>query len=173
MTGLDPRTVLRTAAAVVAAIAAVLTIYAVNTIDRCSKKMQDRVADTRKYANYSRALQEDERAAAHNAAAIKMFEALPDPHPVQLADLLKRSLSGEKYEISEQPSQATIEGWQVIRREVTLPEIQLAKLGAFLTTAETQRPPWKLVSCRIVPIGARSGTGRVSLTLDALEKVEP
>lgn len=163
MTALDPRKALRAASVAVVVVAVVLTVNAVRTLGAAGIKLKE-------YVGYSEDVREEEKAAARSAAAVRMFAALPDPHPVPLAELLKRSLSGDKYEIVERSAEPTIEGWQSMRREVTLPEIQLARLGAFLTVVETQRPPWRLMSCRIVATGAQGGTGRVSLTFDALEK---
>lgn len=144
-------------------IAIAMAFNAIRTLQDCSRRLKE-------YVGYSAEVREEEKADANSAAAIRMFEELPDPHPVPLADLLKKSLAGDKYEIVERPVDTTIEGWQALRREVTLPEMQLARLGAFLGVVVTQRPPWCLVSCRITSTGPQGGTGRVSLTFDAMEK---
>lgn len=166
MTAPDSRHVLRWIAVAVILAAVVLAFRAVSTIMDCSVRLKE-------YVGYSIAVREEEKTDATSAAAIRMFEELPDPHPVPLADLLKKCLPGDKYEIVERPADPTVEGWQSMRREVTLPEIQLARLGAFLCVVETQRPPWRLMSCRIASTGPQGGTGRVSLIFDALEKTSP
>ncbi|MEI6971746.1 MAG: hypothetical protein WCL44_09540 [bacterium] len=163
MTALDPRPALRSISIAVVIVAVALGFNTIRTLGTCSSKLKE-------YVSYAEEAGEAEKAAARSAAAVAMFDSLPDPRPVPLADLLKKSLSGDKYEIVERPAEPTIEGWQATRREVTLPEIQLARLGDFLAVVETQRPPWRLVSCKITPTGSQGGMGRVSLTLDALEK---
>lgn len=166
MTAPDSITALRAASAAVMVVAIALTLNAIGTLGNRFRTLEE-------FVGYSKEVREDEKAVERSVAAIRMFEALPDPHPVPLADLLKKSFAGDKYEIVERPAEPTIDGWQALRREVTLPEIQLAKLGEFLAVAETQRPPWRLVSCRIISTGAQGGAGRVSLTFDALEKTQP
>ncbi|MEI6808473.1 MAG: hypothetical protein WCN95_07100 [bacterium] len=163
MTAPDSKLALRWVSAVIIVIAVALAFNAVNTLLDLSRRLKE-------YVGYSIDVREEEKADASSAAAIRMFEELPDPHPVPLADLLKKSFSGDKFEIVEKPADPTVEGWQTLRREVTLPEIQLARLGAFLGVVVTQRPPWRLVSCRIASSGPQGGTARVSLTFDAMEK---
>lgn len=166
MTKPDSKTALWASATVVIAVAALLTLHSVRTLSNCSARLKEYVA----YSAEARSL---EKVTVSSAAAIRMFEALPDPHPVSLADLMKKSLAGDKYEITEQSAQPVIQGWIAQRRDVTLQDIKLSRLGAFLSEAEAARPPWRMISCRIISTGPEGGTGRVSLTFEALEKAQP
>ena len=166
MTKLDSKTMLWASAIVVIVAAAGLSLYAVRALGDCSVRLKEYVA-------YSSEARELEKVTTGSASAIRMFEALPDPHPVSLADLMKKSLAGDKYEITEQTAQPAIQGWIAQRRDVTLQDIQLSKLAAFLADAEAARPPWRMISCRIISTGPEGGTGRVSLTFEALEKAQP
>ena len=122
------------------------------------------------YAGQMRQLEAPRQVWARSMAAIGVFEQLPNPHPVPVAQLLKEVLTSEKYSIQEPQSRPTIEGWAVRRIEVIFNEIELKKLADFLVRAESQRPPWRLVEGSISSLSNSGGSGRVSIVLEALDK---
>jgi len=141
----------------------IIAINATFAVQDCSAKL-------RAYSTYSTSVRDLGKSAARSAAAVQLFEALPNTAPVPLAELLKQALVGLKYDTTEQPSQTTIAGWTVRKMEVAFPEAELARIGAFVIQAESQKPPWRLVSCKIRSSTPSGGSGFVSIGLEALEK---
>ena len=155
-----------TAAILVLATGVVLAIDAGRTILDCTKRVKD-------YDDHLAQVRELERVASRDEAAVRAFEALETPHPPALADLLKDVFPGEKYETAEQPAQSAPGGWMVRHMDVTLVNVPLAGLGSFLAKAESQRPPWRLTSCRIRATSPAGGMAQLTLNLEALDKAGP
>ena len=151
-------------AAAVAAVAGILlTFAAAMRIRTCARGIKD-------YAGYAAQLQEVGKSADRCESAIRVFEAMDNPHPVPMAELLKEVLPGQKYDTIEQPTQPTIRGWTVRRIQLSFSDVQLGRLGEFLSTAESRRPPWRMISCRIRATNASGGTGQATLILESLDK---
>ena len=151
------------AAGLVAVLAVVIAVRSAFSIHESAQRLKE-------YSGYDAGARELEIVAGRSTAAIAMFAQLGAAQPAPLADLLKQSLGGQKYEIVEQASQPTIDGWIARRMEVTLPDVQFAQLGEFLAKAESQRPPWRLISCRIRATSQSGGKGQAWLTLEALDR---
>ncbi|MEM7393242.1 MAG: hypothetical protein AAF492_12930 [Verrucomicrobiota bacterium] len=96
------------------------------------------------------------------------FERLSETRPVDLGQLLDRTVPGLKARIRPDVARRAGGGWQTRTVRVEIDRIELDRLGVFLQQAESQRPPWRLVDCEIV--AADEGGGKVSLVLVALEK---
>ena len=160
------RNPLWSAAILVLAVGVILAVDAARTILDCSKRIRD-------YDDHLARVRELERVASRDEAAVRAFEALEAPHPRALADLLKEIFPGEKYETAEQPAQSAPAGWLVRHMDVTLVNVPLAGLGTFLAKAESQRPPWRLTSCRIRATSPAGGMAQLTLNLEALDKAAP
>lgn len=125
------------------------------------------------YAGYSARLADMEKAAERGAAAVRLFQELPDPRPVPVADLVRESLQGQKYDSFEQPQrETTVPGWALRQVEITFPEIELPRLAAFMARAEAQRPPWRVTAMTIRSLAQSGGIGHARLTLESLEKID-
>ena len=73
-----------TAAILILAVGVVLAVDAGRTILDCSKRIKD-------YDDHLAQVRELERVASRDEAAVHAFEALENPHPPALADLLKEA----------------------------------------------------------------------------------
>lgn len=104
--------------------------------------------------------------------AVGAFERLENPHPVPIRQLLRDSIGDEDYSSQAPPPRPKIKGWLVRQMDISFKDIELSKVAAFLERAEAQRPPWRLSRCVIHSSSASGGSGRVSFTLEALDKVK-
>lgn len=152
-------------------IAAAVTVIAGILLTAASAmRIRSSARTIREYAGYTAQLQEVSKSAWRGGSAIRVFEAMENPHPAPMADILKEVMPGQKYDAVEQPSQPTIPGWTVRRIQVSFVDVQLVKLGEFLSVAESRRPPWRMVSCRIRATSAAGGTGQATLILESMDK---
>lgn len=106
-------------------------------------------------------------------AAVKTFEALPQPIPVALTTLAARTVTNATPEIREREARELIPGWTLKQVEIVFTEISLAQLPVFLQAAETQRPPWRLTECNLTASRQSDGFGRALLVLEAIGRSQP
>lgn len=107
---------------------------------------------------------------ARDDAAVRMFESLTNAHPLPIEQLLEKVLPGRNYESREPPPRKTLEGWTARQLEVTFGEIELTNLAAFVSHAESLRPPWRVTACTVQVAPRTQGMARAVLTLEALDK---
>jgi hypothetical protein len=103
------------------------------------------------------------------AAAVQAYEALSNTAPTALAGLAA-AVTNATPEIRELESRPLDRGWTLTRAEVIFTEINLDQLPAFLRSAESQRPPWRLAECAIASSTKTDGFGRVVLIMEAVGK---
>lgn len=143
-----------------------LTVQSTLTWPRSARQLRGRIATLEQ-------LRELERAQGHDEEAVALFDRLPAKKPLALNELAAELLPGVQSSIRLRESRPAAAGWTVRNVEASFENVRLADLSRFLerALAASDRPPWRLVECSITasPQGG-AGTGRASLTLEALEK---
>ncbi|MBU0678565.1 MAG: hypothetical protein KJ626_10655 [Verrucomicrobia bacterium] len=109
---------------------------------------------------------------ANERAAVATYEALSSKTVVPLRDVLSEAGVSDKAEIRERDARPVSSGWTLRRMDVIFDELPLKGLGAFLSVAEKQRPPWQLVECHITASEKAGRDARVTLLMETLEKKE-
>ena len=122
----------------------------------------------RRAADYSKLLDLSARQ-EKVAAAEKTFEQLNRKHPVPMNDLVQSSLPGIRADIRPRDPAMLADGWLLRGADVTLDDIALVTAARFLSDAAAGRPPWRATESAVTASG-RPGTGRVSLSMEAVEK---
>ncbi len=114
-----------------------------------------------------RAIEADARA---EAARADLWRAGGWPPPLTV---LLRSAAAEAGEADVRPAgeETTSDGWRLRRQDVVWTDVRLSAVGRLIGEAEAQRPPWRLVGCRL-EAGPRPGFGAVTLTLAAAAPAE-
>ena len=87
-----------------------------------------------------------------------------------LASLATAAVTGAVAEIREIDARALGRGWTVKQTEVKFNDLSLNAIAGFLRSAETCRPPWRLVECVIVSSPKADGVGSVTLTMETLAR---
>ena len=142
-------------------LGAILVLHALATLSADLRRLERKTADL----GTLQKLAADWKA---NQQALLPFAELPAKQPVPLAELAAQNLSGVTPSIRQRETMPALAGWQVRRGELKC-ETSLAVLGKFLLAAASNRPPWRLTEFELAA-GSTSGTARVTLVLDALEK---
>jgi hypothetical protein len=156
---------LRFGAVITVSAGVLLMLTTLSTIRRNSQKLKTHAENIEK-------LQKLEHLSREARTAVRAFEQLPNPHPVPIRQLLRESIGDEKYNAQAPPPKSKIKGWLVQQMDISFTDIELSKVAAFLEKAEAQRPPWRLARCIVHSSSAAGGSGRVSFTLEALDKVK-
>ncbi len=103
-------------------------------------------------------------------AARKAFEAVKQPLPVGIDQLVNFFAKGAIPDIRNMDQENLDAGWVRRRAEVRFADITLEDLWMLLRQAESQRPPWRLLEIEIQASSTDTGRGRVVLTIEALER---
>mgnify|MGYP001766342341 CR=1 FL=1 len=143
-----------------------LTAQSVLTWPSCSRQVRGRLATLDQLRELERGLGRDEEAVA-------IFAKLPVKRPAALDDLVADGFPGVSSSVRQRESRPAAAGWTVRSMDISLEGARLADLSRFLekALASGERPPWRLVECGVTASAqGAAGTGRVSLTLEALEK---
>lgn len=115
-----------------------------------------------------RAVEAEQQAARRRLAVLR---ELPRPaRPAPLTQLAHEFTPGARPEILDRGAQALPDGWQARRMEMQYGEAALEAVGALLSAAAGQRPPWTLRACKIEASTRQAGCGRVTLRLESLER---
>ncbi len=122
-----------------------------------------KLADLQRIASYQESHEE-------KRDAVRAFDALPAQRPPELAPLLREHLPGIRAEVRRRETAAAWGDWQVHRMEVSLDDVPLERLGFFISLAETQRPPWRLIESNIRATDQRPGHARATVVFEALSK---
>jgi hypothetical protein len=136
----------------------------------------DRVRETRRTLSLKhgelRALQSLDSRARQNTEALQTYETLSRKQPVPLATLLKAHLSSNAPDAVRESQADLFQGWSLLKRDVSLTEVPLPDLMAFVVAAEsaTNRLPWCLEKCVIRASAQAAGYGQVQLVFEAFEK---
>ena len=112
-------------------------------------------------------------------AALNIFEQLPQKRPVDLADILKKTLPEYDVNDSRKSIIDSIPGWNIWRQEIVLRDVPIQKIIEFMHEAECSgrrgaeniRPPWRADRCIIRSSSSVPGSGQVILQMEALEHV--
>ena len=115
-------------------------------------------------------LQAVRRVADRYHAAVRAFEALPNAAPAALAGLAAAVVTNAVPDLRELESRALDRGWTFRRMEVIFNELNLDQLPAFLSSAESQRPPWRLAECALAASTRNDGCARVVLIMETVGK---
>jgi len=102
-------------------------------------------------------------------AARRLFETAGAGRAAELRELLSAALPGTTPEDMREAYRELTEGWVLRRIEMSLKDISLSGVMAFIQEAEQCRPPWQLTRC-LIRGGAEPGTGNVDLTFEVIEK---
>lgn len=151
------------AAALAVSLGIILMISTIVSLRKDRARLQD-------YADDMKQLLAEKRLSSEAKGAVQVFEQLANPHPAPIRKLLRNTVGDEDYSSQAPPPKQTINGWQVRQMEISFADIELGKVATFLAKAEAQRPPWRLARCVIHSTSKAGGKGRVSLTLEALDK---
>ncbi len=106
--------------------------------------------------------------AAEDRAALAAL-AVDAPLRPDMAAWFGERFPGVRPEGRELDVRSLVDGWRARRVEVALQAVDLHAVGGALSGALEQRPPWRLVSCRIGAEGA-PGRGRATLVFEVLER---
>lgn len=107
---------------------------------------------------------------AHEQSALAVFNALPDPRPLDPLRLAADALDGATPKHRELGFTRLSGGWTARQIELTWAEIQLAKTWQFLVRAESNCPPWRLIEFRFIADPKHIGAGCLTVVLEAIEK---
>ena len=112
-------------------------------------------------------------------AALNIFEQLPQKRPVELTDVLKKTLPEYDVNDSRKSIIDSVPGWNIWRQEIVLRDVPIQKIMEFIHEAEYSgrrgaeniRPPWRTDRCIIRSSSSVPGSGHVILQMEALEHV--
>jgi hypothetical protein len=135
-----------------------LTAQSVLTWPSAARQLRGRIATLEQLRALEGGLGRDDEAVA-------MFDKLPVKRPAALDDLAARCFPGVQSSIRQRESRPAAAGWTVRSMDVALEGARLADLSRFLEEALAGGEFGITTSAQGNP-----GTGRVSLTLEALEK---
>ena len=141
-------------------------IWTVSTLQRYpaqKRHIERKIDDLQQIAAYQRAQKGD-------LAAVQAFENLPANRPIDLSTLLREQAPVVQSEVRRRETRAAWGDWQAHRMEVRLERVPLDVLGRFLSAAEQQRPPWRLIESNIVATEEQPGAARATLVFEGLAK---
>jgi len=157
--------VLRVGAVLTMSAGILFMLTTLRTLRRNSDKLQT-------HAKHMKVLLELEQLSCDANTAVHTFEQLPNPHPVPIRQLLRDVVGDQDYSAQAPPPKPMIKGWLVRQMDISFTNIELGQMAAFLEKAEAQRPPWRLVRYVVHSSSEAGGKGRVSFSLEALDKVK-
>lgn len=163
MTRHDSTRVLWIAAAVSVAAGLALSL-------RTSVHMKDYTARTAAYTRWAKQLRDREDRAGLGAAALAAYERLTVKQAVPIEGVLSNSVPDQRYQLRQIGAESVEGGWTARRVEISFADADLAEVGEFLTMAESNMPPWRLVECSIDGLGEAGGRGSAVLLLEVIEK---
>ena len=123
----------------------------------------------RKQADHHQLLSIEEQH-RRDLATVQAYEQLDATTKKSLSALLSESFSGYKIEIHPRSETPVLNDWLLKNVDVTLDEIPLAMLAAFLKRAEDARPPWRATEYNISASDRQYGYGRVNLLMETIER---
>ncbi|NKB25784.1 MAG: hypothetical protein GKR87_15710 [Kiritimatiellae bacterium] len=103
-------------------------------------------------------------------SALQTFEKIPQKHPRPIRQLLRQFLPGEKAEVRSHKTEPLSKGWKIRQVEVYFPDITLQQLDGFLYEVEAQKPPWRAQTLTVQASETSSGSGQITIVLEALEQ---
>jgi hypothetical protein len=103
-------------------------------------------------------------------AALLRYQRLPEARPTDLAALADRVAPGLPVEVRRRERKEIGQDWILNRMEVVFGQIALPDLGRFIDSAERQRPPWRLVECRIEAHPSLEGEAAARLLMEGVQK---
>lgn len=113
----------------------------------------------------------EERGQAQAQAGFAAFIAREHTTPPALAVVIEKLLPNIQPDIVEFEPQAAAHGTRVLKANVNVGLVDLAKVNSLLDTLERHDPPWRIVECTVQAAAGQRGKGRVMLALEALEKL--
>ncbi len=142
-----------------------LALHALGTIRQARRTLSLKHGDLR-------ALQTLDARARQNAGALGALETLSHKQPAPLSTLLKAHLPSNAPDDIRESRTDALQGWSLLRREVSLTDVPLPDLMGFVAAAElpTNRPPWRLERCVIRASAKAAGYGHAQLVLEAFGK---
>lgn len=99
------------------------------------------------------------------------FMARDQTLPPALSVVIENMLPNAQPDIVQFEPQATAHGARVLKANVNLGLVDLAKMNPLLDKLERHDPPWRILECTIQAAAGQRGQGRVTLALEALEKL--
>jgi len=150
------------AAALSVAAGAVLAVRTESAIRSCAARLSKLRADR----DDLRSMQKD---LDRYVEARRLFETADGSRAMELQEVLSAALPGVKVRDPRDTYAELPEGWVARRQEISLSDVPLNGVMAFVQAAERCRPPWRLMRC-IIRGAAAPGTGNVDLTFEVIEK---
>lgn len=144
-------------------IGILLTVTNLQQMPEFTRKLETKV-------NNLKQLRAMRNAGGQYQAALGAFQALTNPAPVSLSGLAATCITNAVPEIRARDSHRLKNDWTLTQVEVIYSEIDLNLLSPFVTAAESQRPPWKLIECEIEALRPAGGFGRTVLVFESLKK---
>ena len=142
-----------------------LTVQSMGLIAAADGRMRDRLSEFDELLIVEADL-------AYSLAAERTFAALDSPGPGGLETMIEKHLPGHTAADVRDSGGPAPAGWIHHRKEVTFNEAPLADVMKLVSALEAARPPWRLVKCVIRSSSRTAGAGRVTLTLDAMERAD-
>lgn len=99
-------------------------------------------------------------------AFVASEHTLPSSVPVVIENVLPKS----RPDIEELDPLQVSQGAKLRRVKVDLGEVELSSMNPLLRKLEVYDPPWRILECHVAAV-ERRGWGRVTLALEALEKL--
>lgn len=162
--------VLKAAAGAACALGVILTLQSAGTLAASRQQLQRKMGDLAE-------LRELGGEDARRQAALAVFETLPSKRPRPIGEILSATLPGAQPTSRQREARPADGGWSVRSVELLFDQVGLADLGRFLAQAESmpespgdRRPPWRVAEINVTASDGPPGAGRVSLTVEALEK---
>ena len=160
---MNSQSITRLMAAIMFLVGAWLTVATVRTTPDRLRQLERKTSDLRTLQGFQHALSDDH-------GAVKAYNQLSEHRPPDLGGLLDDAFPDHTPRVEEDHRRDIAGGWYARRVDITLEQVALEKLGAFLQRAESVRPPWKVRNCDITATPGQVGYGRVHLVLEGLEK---
>jgi len=111
-----------------------------------------------------------EREITQGQEAVKVLAQLGDKRPIPLNDVLRDSMAGYKPDEVKDARKEAVPGWTAKQKDIVFNDAPVGEVMKFVRIAESNRPPWRLTKCAIRSSSHASGTARVELTLESVEK---
>lgn len=108
---------------------------------------------------------------AENRRALQTLERTAGATP-DLAAWQREHLPQVTAEFSDRETLPLRPGWSVRRIDVRLEDATLADVAPLLVGAETQQPPWRVVSLDLTASAGETGRGRMNLVMEALVRTD-
>ena len=102
------------------------------------------------------------------AAAREKLKEMKSGLPADLDDLLKQEGFQDNVSDSREAVSSLGDGWSVLSREITIRDAVFTDLDRFISTCQSERPPWVATKIVLRSSPFESGRGQAVLTLQAL-----